>query len=107
MDSSQVPPPDPFVEPARRRVALGMLIGELIKDQGIELDRDKLQQRLTELAAGQPDPDEMIKAYGKNAEAMRQIENMVLEDQVVDLLLDRAKITDEKASFKELMNFGA
>lgn len=106
-DSSQVPPPDPFVEPARRRVALGMLIGELIKDQGIELDRDKLQQRLTELAAGQPDPDEMIKAYGKNAEAMRQIENMVLEDQVVDLLLDRAKITDEKASFKELMNFGA
>lgn len=106
-DASQVPPPDPFVGPARRRVALGMLIGELIKDQGIELDREKVQQRLAELAAGQPDPDEMIKAYRKNAEAMRQVENMVLEDQVVDLLLDRAKITDEKASFKELMNFGA
>jgi FKBP-type peptidyl-prolyl cis-trans isomerase (trigger factor) len=38
---------------------------------------------------------------------MRQIENLVLEDQVVDYLLARAKVTDQKTSFKDVMNFGA
>ncbi|MFO1407085.1 MAG: trigger factor [Steroidobacteraceae bacterium] len=105
-DASQVPPADPFVEPARRRVALGILVGEVIKRNGIRLDRDKVEARLADLAGGYPDPGSVLKAYRQNADAMRQIENMVLEEQVVDWLLERAKVTDQPASFKEVMNFG-
>lgn len=106
-DASQVPPPEPFIEPARRRVALGMLIGEIIKTRGVEIDRARVDERLNEMAASYPDPESMLKAYRQNPEALRQVETMVLEDQVIDYLLARAQVTDQPSSFKELMNFGA
>ena len=106
-DASQVPPPDAFVEPARRRVALGLLVGELVKTQGLQVDRALVDARLGELAATYPDPDAILKAYRQNPDAMRQVESMVLEDQVVDYLLERAKVAEQPSSFKELMNFGA
>ena len=106
-DASQVPPAEPFVEPARRRVALGMLVNELVKTREIKLDRTRVEARLGELAATYPDPDAILKAYRQNPDAMRQVEGMVLEDQVVDYLIERAKVTDQPSTFKELMNFGA
>jgi trigger factor len=106
-DASQVPPPDPFVEPARRRVALGLLVGEVIKANGIKLDRKLVEARLAELAASYPDPDAVLKTYRQNPEAMRQVENIVIEDQVVDFLLERARLTEQPATFKDVMNFGA
>ena len=106
-DASQVPPPDAFVEPARRRVALGLLVGELVRTQGLQVDRGRVDARLAELVATYPDPDAILKAYRQNPDAMRQVESMVLEDQVVDFLLERAKVTEQPSSFKELMNFGA
>ena len=79
----------------------------------MDLDRDatesvrRVDARLAELAATYPDPDAILNAYRQNPDAMRQVENMVLEDQVVDYLLERAKVTDQPSTFKELMNFGA
>ena len=106
-DASQVPPAEPFVEPARRRVALGILVGELIKRNGVQLDRARVEAKLGEMAMGYPEPESVLKAYRQNADAMRQLENMVLEEQVVDWLLERARITDQATSFKDVMNFGA
>jgi trigger factor len=106
-DASQVPPPDAFVEPARRRVALGILIGEIIKSAGIQVNRSLVESRLADMAATYPDPEPVLKAYRQNPEAMRQLENLVLEDQVVDHLLAKAKVTDQPSTFKDVMNFGA
>jgi trigger factor len=106
-DASQVPPPEPFVEGARKRVALGLLIGELIKTRGLKIDRERVESRLADLAASYPDPEQIIKAYRQNPDALRQVENMVIEDQVVDLLLEKAAVTDQPATFKDVMNFGA
>jgi trigger factor len=106
-DASQVPPPEPFVEGARKRVALGLLIGELIKTRGLKIDRERVEARLADLAASYPDPEQVTKAYRQNPDALRQIENIVIEDQVVDLLLEQAKVTDQPATFKDVMNFGA
>jgi trigger factor len=106
-EASQIPPAEPFVEPARRRVALGMLVNELVKTHDIKLDRARVDARLAELAATYPDPDAILTAYRQNPDAMRQVEGMVLEDQVVDYLLERAAVTDQPSTFKELMNFGA
>ena len=48
-DASQVPPAEPFVEPARRRVALGMLVNELVKTREIKIDRTRVDARLGNL----------------------------------------------------------
>jgi trigger factor len=106
-EASQVPPPEPFVEGARKRVALGLLIGELIKTRGLKIDRERVDARLADLAATYPDPEQVIKAYRQNPDALRQVENLVIEDQVVDLLLEKANVTDQPATFKDVMNFGA
>jgi trigger factor len=106
-DASQLPPAEPFVETARRRVALGLLIGELIRSRGIRLDRARVDARLADLASSYPDPEAIVKAYRQNADALRQVENVVLEDQVVDLLLEQANVTGQPSTFREIMNFGA
>ncbi len=58
-DTSQMPPRDPFVEPAQRRVKLGLLIGELIRRENITVDRGRVLARLEEAASGYPNPDEV------------------------------------------------
>jgi trigger factor len=106
-DVSQLPPAEQFQEAARRRVALGLLVGEIVKSAKVEVDRARVQQKLTELVQQYPDPAQVLKAYRENPQLSRQIESMVLEDQVVEWLLERAKVTDQPSTFKELMNFGA
>lgn len=105
-DASQLPPAEQFQEPARRRVALGLVLGEVIKTSGITVDRNKVQAKVQEMAEQYPDPAQALKAYRENQDAQRQIENLVLEEQVIEWLLERAKVTEQPMSFKELMNFG-
>ena len=105
-DASKVPPREPFEGPARRRVALGLLMGQIVKAEGIAVDRQRLQGRLEELAASYPNPEEARRAYQHNPEALRQIESVVLEDQVIDWILERAKVTEVPMSFKEITGFG-
>jgi trigger factor len=105
-DASKLPPPQTFEEPARRRVALGLLLSELVRAENLKVDRERVQTRLADLVAAYPNPDEVRRAYLQNADAMRQIESSVLEDQVVDWVLGRAKITDRPVSFSELTGFG-
>ena len=105
-DASKVPPREPFEGPARKRVALGLLMGQIVKAEGIAVDRQRLQTRLEELAASYPDPEEARRAYQHNPQALRQIESVVLEDQVIDWILERAKVTEVPMSFKEITGFG-
>jgi len=104
---SQLPAADSFVEPARRRVALSLLVNEVIRTAQIKLDQAKVRERFEELAAQFPDSAQAMQTYRSNPQIQRQIEAGVLEDQVVDWLIERAKVTDKPSSFKELMNFGA
>jgi trigger factor len=96
-------PDDMFKEQATKRVALGLLVGELIKRENIETDADRVRQKLEELAASYGDPEQLIRAYRANADAMRQIEGMALEDQVTDWLAERAEIKTESANFADVM----
>ncbi len=105
-DVSQLPPREAFEEPARRRVALGVILGDIIRAEGIQIDRARVESRLDELAASYPNPQEARRAYAQNPDAMRQVESAVLEDQAVDAVLARARITDRPMSFKELTGFG-
>jgi len=105
-EASQIPPRDPFIEPARKRVALGLLMGHIVQTEGLKLDRQRLNERLDDLVATYPNPEEARRAYQQNPEAMRQIESAVLEDQVVDWALKAARVSERPMTFKELTGFG-
>jgi trigger factor len=105
-DASQIPAREPFEEPARRRVMLGLLVGELVRREGIKADRQGMLNRLDQIVAAYPNAEEMRRAYLQDQNAMRQIETGVLEDQVVDWVLGRARVTDQPISFAELTGFG-
>jgi trigger factor len=106
-DAAQAPPRDPFVEPARRRVALGLLLNDVIRKQNLVVDRARVNERLDEMVSAYGDAAAMKRAYMQNAEAMRQVESLTLEDQAVDWILAHAKVRDVPSTFKELMNFEA
>ncbi|HEY5809988.1 MAG TPA: trigger factor [Povalibacter sp.] len=106
-DASQLPPAGNFVEAARRRVALSLLINEAIKIAAINVDQAKVVERMDELAQQFPDPEKALQTYRGNAQIRRQLESGVLEDQAIDWIVERAKVTDQSSTFKELMNFGA
>jgi trigger factor len=106
-DASQAPPRDPFVEPARRRVTLGLLLNDVIRRENLVVDRARVNERLDEMVAAYGDAAAMKRAYMQNAEAMRQVESLALEDQAVDWILEHAKVHEVKSTFKELMNFEA
>src|SRR5579872_2082767 len=94
-DVSQLPPREPFEEPARRRAALGLLMGQIVQTEGVKVDRERVLGRLNDVIASYPNPEEARRAYLQNADAMRQIESAVLEDQLVDSIVLRARVTDK------------
>jgi trigger factor len=104
-DVSQAPPREPLVDPARRRVALGLLFNDIIRRENIVLDPARSNARLDEMVGAYGDPVALKRAYLQNADAMRQVESLALEDQVVDWVLAHAKVHEKGATFKELMNF--
>jgi trigger factor len=104
--ASQVPAREVFEDQARRRAALGLLMGQIVQAQGIKVDRERVQTRLNDLVAQYPNPDEARRAYIQNADAMRQVDSVVLEDQVVDWIVDHAQVTDKPMTFKDLTGFG-
>ncbi len=104
-DTSKIPD-DSFEEQARKRVALGLIIGELIKKQGITPDPDRVQTALEHIAGGYEHPQQVIAHYRSNREQMSKVEAMILEDQVVDWALEQATVNDEQMSFDELLKLG-
>jgi trigger factor len=104
-DATQMPPREPFVQPAERRVKLGLLIGELIRRENIQVDRGRVLARLEEVASQYPNPAEVHRAYLQNQDAMRQIETAVMEDLAVEWVLGRARVTERPITFAELTGF--
>jgi trigger factor len=105
-DASQFPPREQFLEAARQRVALGMIMNEIVRNLSLSLDRGRLQTRVEDLVASFPNPEETRRQYLSNPEAMRQIESAVLEDQAIDAIVEKASVTDQATSFRELTGFG-
>lgn len=102
-DPAQGPDRASFRPTAERRVRLGLLIGEVIRREGIAADRDRVRQRIDELAAGYPQPDQVRQVYLQNRDLLGQVENAVLEEQVVDWLAGRATRTAKATTFRELV----
>ncbi|OCF96595.1 trigger factor [Gilliamella sp. wkB308] len=97
-------PKELFEAEAKRRVSIGLLFSEIIESNKLKADEARVQTLIDEIATAYEDPKEVIEYYRKDKKAMDNIRSVALEDQVVDLLLASAKVTDKNSSFSELMN---
>lgn len=106
-DAKQLPPRDPFVEPARRRVHVGLVMSELLQVAGVQITEGTVNAKLAEITASFPDPAEAEKQYRANPQMMQQLQAAALEEAAIEWVASRANITQQPASFREVMNFGA
>lgn len=92
-----------FEEPARRRVHLGLLVAEIIAQNKLQAEENKLREVIAEFAESYEDPQEVIDYYMQDQNARKSIENLVLENEVVDWALGQVEVNDETKSFSEVM----
>ena len=106
MDPKNLPelPSEMFKEQAERRVKIGLLLGEVIKVNELKVDNAKVDELIATAASAYEDPQEVIEYYANNKELMQQMQNVALEEQAVELLVEKAKVKNKKASFKDIMN---
>ncbi len=105
-DPKKLPASDAMLEPARRRVALGLLVGEILRAEDIKVERERVNARLAKAVGDTAQSADMRRQYLQNAEAMKQLEAQALEDQLIDWIVARAQVTNKPASFAELTGFG-
>lgn len=96
-------PDDMFSEQAKRRVALGLLMGEIIKVDELKADADKVRAMVEDIASTYQEPEEVISYYYENKEQLQGVEGAVLEDQVVEKLLASVTVTDKASSYEEAL----
>jgi trigger factor len=97
--------PDELLQPqASRRVSLGLLLGELIRQHNIELDEQRFEQTLDELAQEYDEPEKVKQHYRSQPQMLQGIRAMVIEEQVIDHVLASATVTDKTVPLQELLN---
>ena len=106
MDPKNLPelPSEMFNEQAERRVKIGLLLGEVIKVNELKVDDTKVDELIATAASAYEDPNEVIQYYANNKELMQQMQNVALEEQAVEFLVEKAKVKNKKANFKDIMN---
>ena len=101
LDASLLPD-DLFREQAEKRVKLGLILGEVIKQQSMRADPAKVREAIEDIAATYEQPEEVINWYYGNKEQLETVESAVLEDQVFDVILEQATVKEKKVSYDEL-----
>jgi trigger factor len=106
LDPKQLPelPAALFTEQAKDRVKVGLLLGEVIKTNSLQVEDARVQSLIETVASAYEDPQEVIQYYNSNKELLQGMRNVALEEQAIDLVLTKAKVTEEKAKFDEIMN---
>ncbi|MFK7886967.1 MAG: trigger factor [Gammaproteobacteria bacterium] len=101
---AELPPREPFVPQAEKRVSLGLLIGEVISTKEITADKAAIDARIDVIASGQHDPAAAASQIRGDHDMMHRVEMMVLEEAAVTALIADADVTPEKIGFNALMN---
>ena len=97
-------PRELFEEQAKRRVQVGLLFSEVIASNELKADEARVKAMIEDIASAYEQPAEVIEYYNKNKELMNNIRNVVLEEQAVDAVLEKAQVTEKASSFDEIMN---
>ena len=95
-------PAEMFAEQAVKRVRLGLILGDLVKQQNLAATADQIKAEIDEQAATYEDPKEVVRWFYSNPSRLKDIENLVLEDNVIKHFVSQAKVTDKAVTFEEI-----
>jgi len=96
-------PAELFEADAKRRVQVGLLLSNVISQNELKVDEARVEAMIADIASAYEQPAEVVEYYAKNRQLTENIRNVVLEEQAVDAVLAKAKVTDKALSFDELM----
>jgi trigger factor len=97
-------PRDAFEAQAKRRVALGLILGEIIQKNAIKLDSNKVRSTIEEMSKSYERPEDVVNWYYSDENRLNDVQQMVLEDQVIEWLVGQAKVSDERVNFSDVMD---
>ena len=97
-------PGELFQEQAERRVKVGLVVNEIVSSQGLQVDPEKVRERIQTLAEGYAEPQQVVNWYYSNQEQLQQVEMSVLEEQVVDYVLEKAAVESVTSSYQDVIS---
>jgi trigger factor len=100
-------PPELFTAQAERRVRLGLILAEVVKANNLEANADQVKAQVEEFAQSYEDPQQVLKYYYSDRRRLAEVEALVLEENVVNYVLGKAKVTEKSVAFDELMGNNA
>jgi trigger factor len=104
MKADKMPMPREMFEPeAQRRVTLGLLLSEAVRVNKLEAKPDQMKAIITENAQSYEKPEEVVRWYYQSPDRLREVESLVLEENVVSWVLQQVKVDDKAGDFDELM----
>jgi len=105
VDPANMPqlPDDLFEEQAKRRVKVGLLLGEVIKTNKLEADDSRVKEMIETMASAYEDPSEVVAHYSNDEKLSQQMKDLALEDQAIDFVLAQAKVKDVKKKFNDMI----
>jgi len=102
-NAAQAPiPAEMFKEQAERRVKLGLVLADLVKEHKLEAKPEQIRAEVEEFAKSYEDPKEVVRWYYSNKQRLSEMEAYVVESNVVEFVLGKAKVTDKEVGFEEL-----
>jgi len=103
-DADKAPIPEDMFKPqAERRVRLGLVVAELVRSQGLQARPEQIKAHIDELAASYEKPAEVVRWYYGDSKRMAEVEAIVIENNVTEFILGRARIKEKSIEFDELM----
>jgi len=94
-------PAEMFTEQAQKRVKIGLIVSSIVDKNNLVADAEAVRETIEEMAATYQEPEDVINYYYSNEQQLSQIQNMVLEGQIVDFVLESAKVIDKTVSYDE------
>ncbi|MBM3108740.1 trigger factor [Pseudomonas sp. V1] len=94
-------PAELFEEQAKRRVVLGLIVAEVVKQNDLQPDEARVREMIQEMASAYQEPEQVVAWYYKNDQQLNEVRSVVLEEQVVDTVLQKATVTDKSVSYEE------
>jgi trigger factor len=108
MDVKSLPfPADLFATKAERRVRLGLILSQLVGDNSLQATQEQVKAQIEDFAQSYEDPKEVLKYYYSDRRRLSEVEALVLEENVVNYVLGKAKVTAKDIPFDELMGSNA
>lgn len=96
--------PEAFQEAARKRVLVGLLVGEIARRNELRLDPARLNETLRLIASTYEQPEQVIALYRNDPQLMQSLQTRVMEEQVIDWIAERAKHTEQALSFQDAIS---